>query len=143
MKSNIIATIAFACLPVMGFSQTPPEVWLCDRSEAFMYDGDFASTEFEDRGQEYFRPETREMFFWGGVWGNMCARFNNTYQVVLTDDGCNFIKVDEDGIASGLVTVDLDSQEITESRNFFRGKRWGVSVVNYTNCKVVSPLLFE
>ena len=127
----------------MGFSQTPTEVWLCDRSEAVMYDGDFASTEFEDRGQNYYRPETREMFSEDeGAWRDVCDG-SERQQVVLTDYGCKKAFANEDKANSAIWFFDIDSQEISTTKTLLSDEIQFISVTNYTNCKVVSPLLFE
>ena len=108
-----------------------------------MYDGDFASTEFEDRGQNYYRPETREMFSEDeGAWRDVCDG-SERQQVVLTDYGCNKVFADEVKASSAIWALDIDSQEIRNVSTLFTNEMMIVSVINHTNCEVVSPLLFE
>jgi hypothetical protein len=147
MQSMIIATIAFSCVPMMGFSQTPPEVWGCDATEAKIFDTEFfdsgeATVRLEDEGLVYIRPSTNEWFD-KDRWQNICDDGDETLQVILTEYGCNIVDINERFVSLGSWSVDLDSKEA-----HFHTTKFGVPYPSWTvsklsNCKVTSPLLFE
>jgi hypothetical protein len=170
MKSKIIAAIAFCSMPITGFSETPPEVWMCDQSGTSVTDDNTKALaarileslngtesneedverpqtiiEYRDQGQTYFRPETREMWFEEDGWADLCNDGDMMRQVFLTDYGCQTVTRvgPNSNLYSTLFAFDPDSQEVVIRYSDFGEKSWSLGLLNLNNCKVVNPALFE
>jgi len=88
-------------------------------------------------------PETREVFSKIEDASLDECDSSERQQVVLTDYGCNKVFADEVKASSAIWALDIDSQEIRNVSTLFTNEMMIVSVINHTNCEVVSPLLFE
>ena len=153
MKSKIIPAIAFSCLPMMGFGQTPPEVWVCDYSGEFFSDWPSESEEvllIDVDTKRYYRPETREYFTGEGnhvespnTWVDICSDRDGAFQLILTDYGCHSVRLGETFAVSGIVYFGVDGKEVSTTMVFLSDGGPTVQIENYTNCEVVSPLIFE
>ena len=142
-----IAAIAFTCFPMMGFSQTPPEVWACNVTQASIsdmevFDSGEAMVKVEEGGLVYIRPSTNDIFD-GNSWNNVCDDRDGALQVVLTEDGCNIVEIKESGVSSMSWSVDLDTEE-AHLRGAELNELFNRSIVTkFSNCQVASPALFE
>ena len=147
MQSKIIATIAFSCVPMMGLSQTPPEVWGCDVTRANtsnyeVFESGEATVRLEEGGLAYIRPTTNEVFDENG-WQNICDDRDGALQVVLTEYGCNIVEINESVANLISWSVDLESKEAHVRSAELSRLYSGLVVLKFSDCKVTNPLLFE